>query len=214
MNFSLAEETKTTRLELIETRKSIRLAENGHKLLKQKRDVLVLEFFKILQKAKDLRADLNSQISTSFKSLALAQAFDGVFEVEATAMSVKSAPGVEVKSKNVMGVNIPDIKGESVSKTLEQRGYPIVASTARIDETAENFEKTLDLVIKLAESENALKRLIKEIEKTKRRVNALDYVLIPKLRAKARYISMRLEEMEREQFMALKTIKAKLEANT
>ncbi|MBI4044495.1 MAG: V-type ATP synthase subunit D [Candidatus Diapherotrites archaeon] len=209
----MAEETKTTRLELIETRKSIRLAENGHKLLKQKRDVLILEFFKILQKAKDLRSDLNKQIGASFRSLALAEAFDGVLEVEATARSVKSAPGVEVKSKNVMGVNIPEIKGESVSKTLEQRGYPIVASSARIDEAAENFEKTLDLVIQLAESENALKRLIKEIEKTKRRVNALDYVLIPKLRATARYISMRLEEMEREQFMALKTIKAKLEAN-
>ncbi|MDO8633729.1 MAG: V-type ATP synthase subunit D [archaeon] len=209
----MAEENKTTRLELIETRKSIRLAENGHKLLKQKRDVLILEFFKILQKAKDLRSDLNKQIASSFRSLALAQAFDGVLEVESTAMSVKSAPGVEVKSKNVMGVNIPEIKGESVSKTLEQRGYPVVASSARIDEAAENFEKTLDLVIKLAESENALKRLIKEIEKTKRRVNALDYVLIPKLRATARYISMRLEEMEREQFMALKTIKAKLEAN-
>ncbi len=208
---AMADETKTTRLELIETRKSIRLAENGHKLLKQKRDVLVLEFFKILQKAKDLRQDLNKQLETSFKSLALAQAYDGLFEVEAIALGVKSAPGVEVKSKNVMGVNIPEIKGSSVSKTLEQRGYSIVGSTARIDEASASFENSLDIVLKLAESENALKRLIKEIEKTKRRVNALDYVLIPKLRETARYISMRLEEMEREQFISLKTIKAKLE---
>ncbi|MBI2597618.1 MAG: V-type ATP synthase subunit D [Candidatus Diapherotrites archaeon] len=206
----MAEDTKTTRLELIETRKSIRLAENGHKLLKQKRDVLVLEFFKILKKAKNMREELNTQMNASFKSLAIAQSFDGVFAVEAIALSVKAAPQIEVKSKNVMGVRIPEIRGTSVAKGLEQRGYSLLGSSARIDEAAENFEKSLDLVIKLAETENAIKRLLKEIEKTKRRVNALDYIMIPNLKQKARYISFRLEEIEREQFISLKSIKEKL----
>ena len=150
-------------------------------------------------------------MADAFRALAIAQAYDGLLAVEASARAVKAAPGIEVKGKNVMGVTIPEIHGTSVLKTLDERGYSLLGSTARIDEAASRFEKALELIIQLAETENALKRLIKEIEKTKRRVNALDYVLIPKLREKARYIAFRLEEMEREQFIVLKTIKETLE---
>ncbi len=208
----MADDVKTTRLELIETRNRIRLAENGHKLLKQKRDVLVLEFFKIMKQAQDLRTDLNSRMGEAFSSLAVCQAYHGILEVENIALAVKKAPNIQVESKNVMGVHIPHIKGEYVSKTISERGYSIQGSSAKIDEAASAFEKSLEIIIKLAETENALKRLIKEIEKTKRRVNALDYIMIPNLKGNAKYIIMRLEEMEREQFISLKTIKAKLEA--
>ncbi len=207
----MADDVKTTRLELIETRTRIRLAENGHKLLKQKRDVLVLEFFKIMKQAKDQRNELNGKMGSAFRALGMAQANHGVLEVEAIAMSVKRAPKIGVSSKNVMGVHIPHLKVEYVSKSLEQRGYSIAGSSAKIDEAAEGFEKSLEIVLKLAETENALKKLLKEIEKTKRRVNALDYVLIPDLKGRAKYIVMRLEEMERESFISLKTIKSRLE---
>ena len=140
----MAEDVKTTRLELIETRGKIRLAENGHKLLKQKRDVLVLEFFKILKKAKDQRTELNARMKEAFNALAVAQAHHGVLEVESIAMSVKRAPLIEVKPKNVMGVHIPAIKGEYVSKTLSQRGYSISGTSAKIDEAASGFEKSLE----------------------------------------------------------------------
>jgi V/A-type H+-transporting ATPase subunit D len=207
----MAEEIKTTRLELIETRNKIRLAENGHKLLKQKRDVLVLEFFKIMKQASDLRNILNSQMKSAFEALAMAQAYHGIVEVESIAMSVGRVPLIEVKAKNVMGVNIPSIRGDLVAKKPGERGYTIQGSSAKIDEAAQAFGKSLEIIIKLAETENALKRLIKEIEKTKRRVNALDYIVMPGLRDKAKYIVMRLEEMEREQFISLKTLKAKIE---
>ncbi|HLC79472.1 MAG TPA: V-type ATP synthase subunit D [archaeon] len=207
----MAEDVKTTRLELIETRNRIRLAENGHKLLKQKRDVLVLEFFKIMKQAADLRTELNSRMKDAFDSLAVSQAYHGILEVENISRAVKKAPGIDVQSKNVMGVHIPYIKSEFVSKTIAQRGYSIQGSSAKIDEAASSFERGLEIIIKLAETENALKKLIKEIEKTKRRVNALDYIMIPNLRNSAKYIRMRLEEMEREQFISLKTIKAQLE---
>ncbi len=207
----MADDVKTTRLELIETRGRIRLAENGHKLLKQKRDVLVLEFFKIMKLSQDQRNELNTKMKQAFDALAMAQAYHGILEVENISLSVKKAPNIDVQSKNVMGVQIPHIKGEYVSKNLEQRGYSIQGSSAKIDEAAGSFEKSLEIIIKLAETENALKKLIKEIEKTKRRVNALDYIMIPELKGRAKYIIMRLEEMEREQFISLKTIKAKLE---
>ncbi|MBI4210578.1 MAG: V-type ATP synthase subunit D [Candidatus Diapherotrites archaeon] len=207
----MADDVKTTRLELIETRSRIRLAENGHKLLKQKRDVLVLEFFRIMKQAQDQRAELNARMKDAFDALAMARAYHGIMEVENIALTVKKAPNVEVQSKNIMGVHIPSIKGEYVAKSLAERGYSMQGSSAKIDESASAFEKALEIVIKLAETENALKKLIKEIEKTKRRVNALDYIMIPRLRGTAKYIIMRLEEMEREQFISLKTIKAQLE---
>src|SRR3989338_5021955 len=154
----MAEDVKTTRLELIETKGKIRLAEKGHKLLKQKRDVLVLEFFKIMKKAKDLRSEMNSLMSVSFKALGMAEAYHGVYEIENIALSVKKAPNIDVTQKNVMGVRIPEINSNYVSKTLLERGYSIVGSSAKIDETSSNFEKSLELVIKLAETETALKR--------------------------------------------------------
>ncbi|HIH09370.1 MAG TPA: V-type ATP synthase subunit D [Candidatus Diapherotrites archaeon] len=207
----MADDVKTTRLELIETRNRIRLAENGHKLLKQKRDVLVLEFFKIMKQAQGQRTELNSRMKDAFDALGMAQAYHGILEVENISLAVKKAPNIDVQTKNIMGVHIPNIKGEYVAKGIEERGYSIQGSSAKIDEAASAFESSLEIILKLAETENALKRLIQEIEKTKRRVNALDYIMIPNLRSRAKYIIMRLEEMEREQFISLKTIKAKLE---
>ena len=207
----MAEEVKTTRLELIETRNRIRLAENGRKLLTQKRDVLVLEFFRILKEAKDIRNLLNEKMAEAFTCLAMARAYHGVLEVENIALTSSASANIVVESKNVMGVQIPRIKGQFVSKTLSERGYSIAGSSAKIDEAASSFEKSLEMVIKLAETENALKRLIKEIEKTKRKVNALDYAMIPALKKNQAYIMLRLEEIEREQFISLKTIKDKLQ---
>ena len=207
----MAEQANPTRMELIKARARIRLAKRGHKLLKQKRDALVLEFFKILEKAKDLRSELNKAMGHSYGALAKAEAYDGLFEVESAALAVKKVPAVAIEARNIMGVKIPSMESVDVKKTLEQRGYSIVGTSAKIDEAAERFEASLDMVLKLAESENALKKLIREIEKTKRRVNALEYVLIPKLESQAKYISFRLEEMERESFFTLKMIKRKME---
>ncbi len=208
----MAEETKTTRLELIETKNRIRLAENGYSLLKKKRDVLVMEFFKILKKAKDRRQEFNREMEKAFKSLAVAEAEHGLLEIENIALSVKKAPGVNVEGKNVMGVRIPSIQGTSVKKSVLERGYSFVGTSAKIDECADAFENALDMAIELAETENALRRLVAEIEKTKRRVNALEYILLPRLHDRKKYISTRLDEIEREQFIALKTIKRKLSA--
>ncbi len=201
---------KPTRMELINIRNKLKLAQKGHRLLKQKRDVLIMEFFSIMEKAKDLRGNLNSNMGEAYESLAVAQGHHGIFEVENAAMSVKKASNVDIRVRNVMGVRIPEIKGEYVSKTAFSRGYSIVGTSAKIDNVALNFEHSLEVVIQLAKHENAMKKLIAEIEKTKRRVNALEFVIMPRLRSQARYISMRLDEMERETFFTLKMIKKKL----
>jgi V/A-type H+-transporting ATPase subunit D len=206
------EPVKPTRMELIKTKERIKLAGKGHKLLKQKRDVLVLEFFAILKKAKDLRSVLNGQMKTAFSSLAVAQAYHSVFEVEAAALAVKKVPNVRTSVKNIMGVRIADIEGSYEKRAIAERGYSFAGSSAKIDETASTFESSLGTIIEIAKTENALRNLLKEIETTKRRVNALEYVVVPRLKGEASYISMRLDEMEREGFFTLKMLKKKMNA--
>ena len=209
----MAETPNPTRMELIQSRARIKLAKNGHKLLKQKRDVLIMEFFKILSKAKDLRTELNSAMADAYKSIAIAQAYHGVAEVENIAMSVTHAPGLKIDVRNVMGLKISKIESESLDvKPLTKRGYSIVGTSAKIDDAAESFTKALSMIIRLAETENAIRKLIREVEKTKRRVNALEFVMIPRLSEQAAQIQFKLEEMERDSFVMLKTIKRKLAA--
>ncbi|HIH19240.1 TPA: V-type ATP synthase subunit D [Candidatus Micrarchaeota archaeon] len=207
----MAENPNPTRMELLKAKTRVKLARKGHKLLKQKRDALIMEFFKILGKAQDLRSELNSQMKKAYTALAVAQAYQGMQEIEAASLSVKRVPGVKVDVRNIMGVKIPSLESSQVEKPLLSRGYSVVGTSAKIDEVAEAFEKATDLVFKLSQTENAIRRLILEIEKTKRRVNSLEFVMIPRLETQAKMISFRLEEMERDSFVMLKTIKRKLE---
>ena len=165
-----------------------------------------------MSKAKDLRTELNDEMRSAYKALAVAQAYHGVPEVENIAMAVQKAPNVNIEVKNVMGLKISRIDAQVGEHTLMDRGYSIVGSSAKIDEAAAEFEKVLVLVVRLAETENAIRKLIREIEKTKRRVNALEFVLMPRLEGQAKLISFRLQEMERDSFVMLKSIKRKLSA--
>ena len=163
----MAENPNPTRMELLKAKSRVKLARKGHKLLKQKRDALVMEFFKILSKAQDLRSELNAQMKKAYTALAVAQAYHGMQEIESAALAVKRAPGVKVEVRNIMGVKIPSLEATQAEKQLLDRGYSVVGTSAKIDEVAEAFEKATDLVFKLSQTENAIRRLILEIEKTK-----------------------------------------------
>ena len=201
---------KPTRMEMLNTKQKLILAEKGHKLLKQKRDALVLEFFKLVRKAKDLRGEVDSEVMAAFKALAIAKAFHGDAFVEANAIAAKRVPEIDVKSKNVMGIRIAEIKGVDVHKDLLSRGYSIQGSSAKFDAAVERFENSLNLIIKLAEFEAALKRLLKEIEKTNRKVNALEFNIQPSLRSTIKAIREHLNRLESETFFALKVTKRRL----
>lgn len=207
----MAERANPTRMELLKTKARIKLAAKGHKLLKQKRDALIMEFFKILGKAKDLRGELNEKMRAAYRSLSLAQAYHTTFELEGVAAGMEKDLELEVKVRNVMGVRIPEISSKFEQPGFLERGYSVIGTSATIDEVVDRFEEALKIVITLAETETAIKRLIKEIEKTKRRVNALEFVILPRLEKQKGDISFRLEEMERDAFVSLKVIKRKLE---
>ncbi len=201
-----------TRMELIKTKERITLATKGHKLLKQKRDALILEFFKILKKSQDLRGELVRKMGTAYHSVALSQIYHSYYELQNVSLSMKKEISADIEVKNVMGVKIPHLTNDVDPEAFKISSlYSIGSTSAKIDNAVTQFNEVLELVIKLAETETAIKRLILEIEKTKRRVNALEFILIPRLNEQKRMISFRLDEMERDSFVSLKVIKRRLE---
>lgn len=199
---------KTTRMELLKLKKKIKLASKGHKLLKEKRDALISEFFKIIDTLKSSRAEMEEEIQEAYRSLALALAVSGNENIKRAANSVKSAPEIIAKPRAIMGVKVPVFEFDEIKRTVAERGYSLLSTSIELDKAAENFEKILNILIKLAEIEATAIKLAEEIKKTKRKVNSLERIAIPRLERDARYISMRLEEMERENFTRLKIIKA------
>ncbi len=200
---------KPTRSELIALKRRIKLSERGYNILKMKRDGLILEFFKVLKQAKESRGALMERYRHAMEMIALAETVEGAIGVKAAAFSTADIPAISVKSKNIMGVVVPEIQASSVRKGVLDRGYGMLGTSAVIDETAEAFEDLLEAVIEAAEIETTMKRLLDEIEGTKRRVNALEFKVIPELTEARDFIKMRLDEMEREELFRLKRVKAR-----
>ena len=200
-------EVKPTRSELIKLRKRIKLAIGGHSLLKRKRDGMIQEFFTVYEKSKETQTELSKQYQEAIEKIAVAKAVDGTIAVKSASQSLKTRPEIELKTKNVMGVIVPEVGFEKTQKKMYERGYGMMNTSARIDEAADSYELVLDNVITAAEIETTMRRLLLEIEKTKRRVNALEYVVIPNLEQSANFIELRLGEMEREDIFRLKKIK-------
>ncbi len=200
-------DVKPTRMELIETRRKIKLSKRGYKLLKMKRDGLIMEFFELLPKVKDLRNQLSALYISAMEKLSIAVAAEGKTALESAANCLNKSPEVELSSKNIMGVVVPSVKVTSVEKSLEDRGYGLIGTSIRVDEAVHAFEKLSEMIILAAEGETTMKKILDEIESTKRRVNALEFKVIPNLEEIAKYISFRLEELERESIFGLKRIK-------
>jgi len=207
----MAEDVKPTRKNLMAIEDRIELSERGHDTLEQKRDGLIMEFMDILDQAQDVREDLNANYETAQRTLDMARAMEGDIAVRGAAASLKEHPEITTQSKNIMGVVVPQIESSKVRKSLDERGYGLLGSSARIDETADAYEELLETIILAAEVETAMKKMLKEIETTKRRVNALEFKLLPDLYENQEYIEQKLEEQEREEIFRMKKIKAKKE---
>jgi V/A-type H+-transporting ATPase subunit D len=205
----LAYEGKPTRSELIEIKRKIKLSETGHKLLKMKRDGLIMEFFQILSKARDIRSVLTEEYREARHRLTIAEGVEGVIAIKAAAFAPKDKPYVHIRPKNVMGVVVPQVESRSVKKKIVERGYGIIGSRSAIDDAVNAYEHLVEDIVVAAEIETTIRKLLVDIEKTKRRVNALEFKVIPELTEAAAFITFRLEEMERENTFRLKMIKQK-----
>jgi len=128
--------------------------------------------------------------------------------IKSASLAITKQPIVDVVSKNIMGVVVPNISHDNIKKEFLSRGYGLFTS-ASISEAAESYEELLEYIILVAEVETSMLRLLEEIDKTKRRVNALEFEVIPKLDKAKQFIELRLEEQERETVFRSKMIKKK-----
>ena len=204
----MATDIKPTRSELLKLKKQIRLAKSVYSLLKKKRDGLILEFFEILKKTKTLREELVNEYKIALEKMNIARTLEGDLKVKSIAMAINDIPEVRLTAKNVMGVKVPKIEASEIKKAFMGRGYGVYSSSA-IDEASSAYEKVVEKIILAAEVETSMRKLLNEIEKTKRRVNALEFVVIPNLDKIKSFIQLRLEEIERENIFRMKRIKAK-----
>ncbi len=196
-----------TRMELQKINSQVVLAIQGRDLLRQKMDALIQEFFLIMESATRSRDELEKTAEDARRALLIARAVDDTITLKSASFATKRSVVIDIHGRKVMGINIPVLEKKSFRKTVIEREYSIIGVSSRIDETAEAYEKELDLVIGLAETETALRKISHEIEITKRRVNALEEVVIPELKETGRYIRTTIEEREREDIFRLKKVK-------
>lgn len=205
----MRQDVKPTRSELIELKRKIELARKGHKLLKMKRDGLIAEFFRVLKDAKNLRAEIVGVYNKARHLEAIAECVDGKIAVESAAMALENIPRVSIRPINIMGVSVPHVlsTAEKELGTVSPLGTGIIGTSTSIEDVARAYTNLLHLIIKAAQYETALRRLIDEIDKVKRRVNALEFRVIPELIEKEAIVRLRLEELERENIFRLKRMK-------
>jgi V/A-type H+-transporting ATPase subunit D len=201
------EQVKPTRMELIKKNAQIKLAEQGRDLLRQKMDALIREFFHIMESVSKSRSELEIVADSAQRSLLTALAVDDSVTLKSASFATRKGVLIDITGKNIMGVPVPVLEKKRVTKSVVERGYSIIGVSGRIDDAAEKFEMELDLIIGLAETETALRRLGGEIQMTRRRVNALEQVLIPELKKQAKYIKNIIDEREREDLFRLKKVK-------
>lgn len=198
-----------TRQELIKLKRKLSTAVRGHKLLKEKRDGLMKQFMEIIKEAKTLRETMEKKLEVGFQSFVFAAA-DMRPEVMAEALAVPSRKSkLETTTKNVMSVNVPIFKYKEEGDFL---CYSLKSTSSDLDTAIENFADVLQDMIKLAEIEHSARLLAQEIEKTRRRVNALEYVMIPDTKETIKYITDKLNEQERGTLITLMKVKEVMEA--
>lgn len=200
-----------TRMELLARKVQITLAKQGRDLLEQKRSALMKEFLRIADTVMERSDLLQETASAARQALARAEAVAGSQAVLSAALASRGDFSLEVSTTSVMGVKVPHIEQKRVARPLMGRGYSIVGTSITIDETASAFEAQAEAIIQLAESELRLTRLASEIQRTSRRLNALDHLLIPRLESERDFIQMTLDEHERSDHFRLKLVKHSLE---
>ena len=203
---------RPTRMELLSLKDRQSLAVKGHGLLSEKMDALILEFFAILEDVKTARASLSEMLARAFKFLVETKMVLGALKLKEIATAAPSLFKLEAETRNLMGVRVPVLHLEKKLDESEKIPfYGFVDTPTVLDESVTLFQKILEKITKYAEVIATMERLADEIISTKRRVNALNYVIIPRLETTINFIEQYLEERERESFVRMRHIKRLLE---
>ena len=195
-----------TRMELANLKKRLVTAKRGHKLLKDKQDELVKKFLDMVKQNRALREEVEAELISAFKSFTMARSQMSANVVEESLMIPSAKVSINVKKENIMSVNVPKLEIlQEESKNLYPYGF--ANTSAEMDAAIRTLATMLPKMLKLAELEKACQLMADEIEKTRRRVNALEYVLIPQIEDTIKYITMKLDENERSSRTRLMKIK-------
>ncbi len=196
-------------MELIALRKRRRIAERGGDLLREKLDALMIEFFQFAREITALRAKTQDILQKTYLKFVEAQMLMGFSRMEETSITVQDRFEVEASTRNVIGVSIP--YAHVKVRPLEGYPYAMIGTSAKLDEAVALMAEAVKNVAELSAAEAAIRRLAEAIAATKRRVNSLEYIVIPRIQNTIRYIEMSLQERAREDFFRLKRIKQRLE---
>lgn len=205
-------QVKPTRMELSNLKKRRVVAVHGHKMMKDKRDELVRRFIIFARRNKELRIEVEEKLTAAMQSFVLARASMSNDEIEEALMYPARAAAVQAGKQNVLSIRVPKLTIE----TQEGFSYPygFATTSAELDGAVQQLSEVLPLLMELAEVEKTCNRLSDEIEKTRRRVNALEYVMIPQFTEAIHRIQMKLDENERGNLTRLMKTKEMLQAKS
>lgn len=197
-----------TRMELTRTKKKLLMARKGHKLLKDKRDELMRQFLDLVKENKALREKVERGIRSSHKNFVLARASMKQESLLSALMLSKQEVLLETNSRNVMSVDIPVFDYKTRTPNPDDiYSYGLAFTSSDLDDAVKSLSEVLPDMLKLAECEKSCRLLADEIEKTRRRVNALEHVMIPRMEESIKYITMKLDENERSTQIRLMKVK-------
>lgn len=197
-----------TRMVLTTLKKRLKVASKGHKMLKDKRDELMKQFLELARENKALREQVEANIGDVYSNFVIASAVMSTEVLNEALMFPKQGVSIDVGNKNVMSVNVPifDFK-TTTDDTSNIYPYGFASTSAELDNAIENLSDIFPELLRLAAVEKEVQLLAAEIEKTRRRVNALEYVMIPQLEETIKYIQMKLDENERGNQIRLMKVK-------
>ena len=193
-----------TRMELTRLKGRLKTARRGHKLLKDKRDELMKQFLDVVRENRALRAKVEEALMRAHGSFTVASALMSTEMLEQSLMYPKQSVDLTMSFQNIMSVNVPTFEVET---SLSRLPYGLAQTSAQLDGAIARLADVLPELMKLAEIEKTCNMLADEIEKTRRRVNALEYVMIPDLQETIRFITMKLDENERGSLTRLMKVK-------
>ncbi len=196
--------TFPTKGNLILAKNSLALASQGYELMDKKRNILLRELMGLIDQAKDIQAEIDSTFREAYQALQKANIELGIHYVQDIAASVPLEQSIRIKTRSIMGTEIPLVQSQSDWPNLT---YAFYSSSEALDQARMNFEKVKELTIKLSMVENSAYRLARSIRKTQKRANALKNITIPTYQNLVTTISNALEEKDREEFTRLKVIK-------
>lgn len=200
---------KPTRTNLYKLADQIELAERGHDILERKRDGLILEFMDVLDEYEAESDALVGAYAHAQDRESHVRAMEGDVALEGIARARRDHPELTVTQRNVMGVTISEFEAHRISTPVGEHGYGLLGTSPVVDEVVDAYEDLLERIVRVAELESTVKRLLAEIQQTMRRVNALEHAVLPDLRADHKRIQRHLAEKERESIILRKWVKAK-----